>query len=93
MADKTVRAVITGRVQGVWYRGWTVEQANRLGLHGWVRNRRDGSVEALFSGPEESVDEMIGACYQGPPMANVIAISLHPAEPPGGEGFRTLPTE
>ena len=51
----TVRVRISGRVQGVWYRGWTVDEARRLGLSGWVRNRRDGSVEAVFSGPEHVV--------------------------------------
>ncbi|KAK4348489.1 hypothetical protein RND71_031244 [Anisodus tanguticus] len=55
---KTVRAVIKGRVQGVFYRDWTVENAKQSGLKGWVRNRRDGSVEALFSGSPEKVQEM-----------------------------------
>ncbi|NQV82584.1 MAG: acylphosphatase [Rhodospirillales bacterium] len=87
MAVKTVRIVIEGRVQGVWFRGWTVQQAERLGIRGWVCNRRDGNVEALFSGPAGAVDEMINACRSGPPMANVTSITEHPAEPPGEDGF------
>ena len=50
-APQRVRVVISGRVQGVWYRGWTVDEARARGLDGWVRNRRDGSVEAVFQGP------------------------------------------
>lgn len=92
MNDKSVRVVIEGRVQGVWYRGWALEQAQRLNLQGWVRNRRDGTVEALFSGAPETVDEMINACRKGPPMAKVTALGQHSAEPPEDKGFRALPT-
>jgi acylphosphatase len=66
-----VRVRIHGRVQGVWYRGWTVKTATGLQLHGWVRNRQDGSVEALFKGPAEAVEAMIQACAAGPPAAQV----------------------
>ncbi len=92
MPDKTVRIVIQGRVQGVWYRGWTFQQAQRLNIRGWVRNRRDGTVEALFSGPAEEVDEMINACRQGPPVAHVVSLTEHPCDPPEAEGFHALPT-
>lgn len=88
-----VRVRITGRVQGVWYRGWTVDQANARGLDGWVRNRRDGSVEALFSGPAEVVDDMIEACRRGPPAARVDAVTQDPAEAPPAPGFHQLHTE
>ena len=93
MPEKTVRIVIQGRVQGVWYRGWTIQQAQRLNIRGWVRNRRDGAVEALFSGPVVEVDEMINACRQGPPAADVAGLSEHPCAPPEAEGFHALPTE
>jgi acylphosphatase len=89
---------IQGRVQGVGYRAWTEYEALRLGLEGWVRNRRDGSVEAVFSGPAETVAAMIGACRQGPPGARVEAVverpggahDLAPRRP--GERFSVLPT-
>jgi acylphosphatase len=90
---KTVRVRIEGRVQGVWYRAWTEQEARKRGLDGWVRNRRDGSVEALFSGPEDDVQSMLSACREGPPAAQVTAVTPHPADPPGEGGFRTLPTE
>ena len=64
-AVETVHVIIEGRVQGVWYRGWTCEQAGELGLSGWVRNRRDGTVEAMFSGASQSVAEMIRRCHDG----------------------------
>lgn len=62
---------IRGKVQGVWYRAWTVREAERRGLRGWVRNLRNGDVEALFAGPVEKVADMIEACYQGPNNARV----------------------
>ena len=89
---KTVRLMIQGRVQGVSYRWWTVGEATQRGLDGWVRNRRDGSVEVLVSGPTASVDSLIEACRQGPPAARVneleIALEVARAE----SGFRQLPT-
>jgi acylphosphatase len=88
----TVRVRITGRVQGVWYRGWTVDQARRLGLAGWVRNRRDGSVEAVFSGPPDAVRAMIERCWQGPPAARVHEITEQPETEPVAPGFCEAPT-
>jgi acylphosphatase len=73
---KTVRLVISGRVQGVSYRWWTVGEATKRGLNGWVRNRRDGSVEALVSGAASEVDDLIEACRQGPPAARVTDIVI-----------------
>lgn len=70
---------IFGKVQGVWYRAWTAEQADRLGLGGWVRNRRDGSVEAVFCGEPESVTEMVRLCHDGPPHAVVSHIEVDEA--------------
>ena len=84
---------IEGRVQGVWFRGWTVDEATRLKLDGWVRNRRDGSVEALFAGRAQAVDQMVAACRRGPPAASVDEVSVSPADPPAQAGFRELPTE
>lgn len=92
MTDKAVRVVIEGRVQGVWFRGWTVDEASRRGLRGWVRNRRDGAVEALFAGAADQVDDMVQACRRGPPAARVDNVATHPADDPGGGGFRHLPT-
>ena len=92
-ADVTVSVRIRGRVQGVWYRGWTEEEAARRGLRGWVRNRRDGSVEALFSGPAAIVQDMIEACWKGPPAARVEAVEQSAAADFKGSGFDTLMTE
>ncbi|VFQ78952.1 unnamed protein product [Cuscuta campestris] len=91
----TIRAVIKGRVQGVFYRDWTVENAKELGLKGWVRNRRDGMVEALFSGSREKVLEMKERCRRGPPDAAVTGIDvLSPrSDDPAGVGeFERRPT-
>jgi acylphosphatase len=92
-ADVTIRVRIRGRVQGVWFRAWTAEQASERALHGWVRNRRDGSVEAVFRGPAAAVREMIAACWRGPPAARVEAIEESAADPYTGTGFITLSTE
>lgn len=86
-ARTAVRAVIAGRVQGVWYRGWTVEQATARGLSGWVRNRSDGSVEALFAGPLDRVESMLAACRNGPAMAVVRSVETDPATDPGPGTF------
>ncbi len=89
---RSVRVRITGRVQGVCYRAWTEENARDLGLHGWVRNRRDGAVEALFAGPADTVEEMLARCWDGPDAAMVSEIAV--SEPASGapKGFIVLPT-
>ncbi len=93
MSTIAVRLRIEGRVQGVWYRAWTVKEATARGLQGWVRNRGDGSVEALLHGPMDTVRDMVEACRKGPPAALVEHIAEHPAEPPTESGFRQLPDE
>jgi len=72
--DLMLHVVIRGRVQGIGYRAWTEEEARERGIVGWVRNRRDGSVEALLAGAGEDVRAMIDACRQGPPGARIDAI-------------------
>lgn len=89
---KAVRARIRGRVQGVGYRYWTADQATALGLDGWVRNRADGSVEAVFAGAAEAVDEMLARCRSGPPLARVSAVETAPEDGPVEPGFRMAPT-
>lgn len=74
MSVTVCRVVIRGRVQGVGYRAWTEYTALDLGLEGWVRNRRNGTVEALFAGPADVVAAMLDACRHGPPGARVDAI-------------------
>ena len=98
MSGAIRKAVIRGRVQGVGYRAWVEHQARRLGLQGWVRNRRDGSVEAVFAGTEEVVTNMIAACRRGPSSARVddVAEEAAGADALGlrraGEVFSVLPT-
>jgi acylphosphatase len=78
MSVETVRRVlIQGVVQGVGYRAFVEREAHARDLEGWVRNRRDGSVEALLVGPAAAVTEMIAACRQGPRMAKVEAVDDH----------------
>ena len=89
---KTVRATITGSVQGVWFRAWTVQEASARKLDGWVRNRRDGSVEAVFSGPADVVDDMLKACRRGPEAARVANVALTEERDAPQPGFRKLPT-
>ena len=78
---------ITGRVQGVGYRAWAIETAARLGVRGWVRNRGDGSVEALVIGEEDAVAAMIEACHTGPFAARVSEVRVGEAADDGSEGF------
>ncbi len=87
-----VRVRITGRVQGVWFRAWTAREAARHGLDGWVRNRRNGDVEAVFAGPRAAVDAMVAACHQGPRAARVDRVERG-SEPGRVEpGFIQMPT-
>lgn len=85
---KCVRVRIEGRVQGVWYRGWTVREASSLGLDGWVRNRADGAVEAVFAGHSDQVDAMIERCRGGPPAAGVTALDVSVCDDAITPGFR-----
>ncbi len=71
MSRAILQVMIRGRVQGVGYRAWLEHQATSSGLEGWVRNRRDGSVEALFAGPPTRVAQMVALCRHGPPSARV----------------------
>jgi acylphosphatase len=89
MSDvRTVSAIIRGRVQGVSYRAWTKDQAEGLGLSGTVRNRSDGSVEALFSGPAEVVERMLALCRKGPLLARVDDVAVtEAAAVPASPGF------
>lgn len=92
------RVVIRGRVQGVGFRMWTEDEALRRDLEGWVRNRRDGAVEAAFSGSEDAVATMIEACRNGPRGARVEAVDVLDAGPDvlhqreAGERFSVLRT-
>lgn len=89
---KSVRLRIEGLVQGVGYRAFVEREASARGLDGWVRNRRDGGVEAVLAGPSDEVDAMIDACWTGPPAARVDMVkSLDEAEPVG-PGFDVRPT-
>lgn len=83
---------IEGRVQGVGYRAWTRRTALSLGLVGWVRNRRDGSVEACFQGVDEAVAEMIARCRRGPDAANVTRLTPASAETGVFQGFEMRET-
>jgi acylphosphatase len=86
------RLVISGRVQGVGFRIWMVEHARELGLSGWVRNRLDGSVEALVAGDIAAVEELLRLCRRGPRMAEVVSIEEDLADPPDHFGFRQVPS-
>lgn len=86
----TLKTRIEGKVQRVWFRAWTVEEATKRGLNGWVQNLPDGAVEALFSGPKEQVEDMLAACHQGPSRARVEKVSAEPALAPAETGFRQV---
>jgi acylphosphatase len=92
------RVTIRGRVQGVGYRAFVENQAVALGLEGWVRNRRDGSVEALFAGPANVVSDMVALCRRGPSYARVDVVDEEPANSEAlnlrqaSEAFSMLPT-
>ena len=89
---RCVRVRIEGLVQGVGYRAWVERQAAQLALTGWVRNRRDGGVEASFRGPAGGVDEMIYRCQTGPRGATVAMVKVLDETEPGGAGFEVRPT-
>lgn len=82
------RVVVDGRVQGVFFRDSCRQEATVAGVAGWVRNLRDGRVEAAFEGAPDAVERMVQWCRTGPPRATVIGIEVHVEEPAGHPGFR-----
>lgn len=84
--------MIHGRVQGVWYRGWTVATARELGLVGWVRNRMDGRVEALVQGEGAAIDRFLALAQDGPPAAHVVRIDMQDAPVEDLRGFEQRAT-
>jgi acylphosphatase len=92
MAETAARLVISGRVQGVGFRAWTRREARRRGLRGWVRNLRDGRVEALIIGDPAAVETLIAACHRGPATARVSEVAREPAADDGSREFEERPT-
>ena len=84
--QKRLRVVITGKVQGVYFRGATLEEAQRLGLTGWVRNLPDGGVEAVFEGQQDALERILAWCRSGPQGARVDTIHADWAAPTGEHG-------
>ena len=85
---KRVRLLVAGRVQGVFFRATCAQQARRLGLRGWVRNRPDGRVEGAFEGEDEAVDRIVDWCRRGPELARVEEVEVVTEEPRGDQRFR-----
>ena len=94
MADDitTLRLKVVGQVQGVGYREFAVIEANARSLIGWVRNRSDGTVEIVASGPTKEIEAFVGVCMRGPKSARVSNVELGPAEAPDSLGFKRRPT-
>jgi acylphosphatase len=84
---KRIRVLISGEVQGVYFRDTCRRMAAQRGVHGWVRNLRDGRVEAVFEGTEEAVDTMVAWAHRGPRSARVADVAVHPEPPEGLTGF------
>jgi len=83
-----VHVIISGRVQGVWFRADTKQKAEQLGITGWVRNTFDGNVEAVFEGDEENIKEMLDWCHHGPPSAEVENVEIEKQTSSNGfDGF------
>jgi acylphosphatase len=97
-AGRVVHVTVHGRVQGVGFRAWTHHQAELRGLEGWVRNRRDGTVEAVLSGPSDLVDAMLHALREGPAGSVIERVDLAEADPatlarPGSGRFEVRATD
>ena len=92
MARSAMRLSISGRVQGVGYRWWAMNKAKALGVEGWVRNRRDGSVEALALGSPGALNAFATACAAGPQGVGVSQVKRLPAQDDGSLGFTEKPT-
>lgn len=87
MSQTSCRVRVTGRVQGVFFRAWTQQQANALGVKGWVRNTPDGGVEGHLEGDEAKVQQLVDLLHQGPRSAQVGKVELEAADPTGTDSF------
>ena len=87
MSPIALRVRVTGVVQGVFFRGWTVDQARSLGVGGWVRNAADGSVEGHLEGSKEAVQQLVDLLHRGPPAARVSKVEVEVAGPEGAQSF------
>ena len=86
--EKNVHILISGKVQGVWFRANTRQKAEQLNIKGWVRNTSDGKVEAIFEGKQDNIKEMLDWCRQGPPLAKVEDIKIEDkTQSKGYDGF------
>ena len=92
MSITALHVIMEGRVQGVGFRAYVEREAKARSLKGWVRNRSDGSVEAVFSGEEEDIESMIVACHRGPRMSLVRAVKSEPHPPGDWRSFEVWPT-
>ena len=92
MREKCIRVEIGGRVQGVGFRAWVARRAIELDLKGWVRNRFDGSVEAVLCGPPDTVDNMIELCRKGPRLSAVTKLTTSPAADESWPDFSVRPS-
>eukprot|EP00897_Mesotaenium_endlicherianum_P004270 jgi/Mesen1/3871/ME000207S02880 len=92
MTYAQVHVRVSGRVQGVSYRKWAMAAARRAGLDGWVRNRADGTVEAVFAGAPSAVDEMVNRCWIGSPWAVVSSVTVEPFAGEAPQGLTKLAT-
>ena len=98
MERKIVRVTIKGRVQGVGFRAWTEMEASARGISGWVRNRFNGDVEAVFAGPADAVEALCAACWHGPSQSRVTKVLIEDvsaeelALPGAASGFHQMPT-
>jgi len=89
MERSAVHLVVVGRVQGVAFRAYAIDEATRLGLTGWIRNRHDGTVEAQAEGAAESVEAFVAWCHHGPPAARVTEVRVNAVSPTGVDrGFQ-----
>ena len=87
MSQVALQVRITGMVQGVFFRAWTRDMANELGVTGWVRNASDGSVEGYLEGDKTAVQQLIDLLHRGPPSARVAAVETEMVEPEGASSF------
>lgn len=87
MTQIAIRIRVTGLVQGVFFRAWTKQKANELGVAGWVRNASDGSVEGHLQGDKTSVQQLVDLLHQGPPSAQVSKVDVEVADPEATDGF------